>query len=112
MTAFTWFLVVLTEISSLGGQLLFKRAMGEQWENARAKAWCTLAGGAALMTVGFFVWLSLLARFELSFLYPFDGLSRLALLGAAAVILHERISFRLLTGALLIAVGVAFVATS
>ena len=38
-----------------------------------------LAAGVLAMTVGFFTWLTLLQRFNLSYLYPFEGLNNVIL---------------------------------
>ena len=67
---------------SIAGQLLFKSAMSDT--TSRRKSALTLTGGIAVMALGFFVWQGLLARFELSFLYPFEALDRLFILPAAA----------------------------
>ena len=64
------------------------------------------------MAVGFFVWLRLLKRFPLSFLYPFEGLDRLFILPAAAFFLREKITARLWAGVFLIVGGVVLVAAS
>jgi hypothetical protein len=42
------------------------------------------------MTVGFFTWLALLRRFDLSYLYPFEGVDRVLLAVAAWLILRRK----------------------
>ncbi len=112
MTLLTLLAIVVTEGCSIAGQIFFKLAMGHHWEASRARAMRLLAAGVAAMAVGFFLWLGLLGSFDLSFLYPFEGLSRLVLLGAAAFFLQEKITPSLWIGVLLISAGVALVAAS
>ncbi|PYI53225.1 MAG: hypothetical protein DMC62_06005, partial [Verrucomicrobia bacterium] len=49
------------------------------------------AGGIALMTLSFFLTLGLLQRFDLSYLYPFQGLSVIIISLMAAVMLKEKL---------------------
>ena len=71
-----------------------------------------LAGGVLAMTVGFFTWLALLRRFDLSYLYPFEGLDRVLLAFAAWLILKEKMTRDLWVVVILICIGTAFVAAS
>jgi drug/metabolite transporter (DMT)-like permease len=71
-----------------------------------------LAAGVLAMTVGFFTWLALLRRFDLSFLYPFEGLDRVLLALAAWLILREKVTTDLWIGVILICLGTTFVAAS
>jgi uncharacterized membrane protein len=64
------------------------------------------------MTVSFFLTLGLLQRFDLSYLYPFQGLSVIFITLLAAVTLKENISTRLMLGALLITAGIVLVSIS
>jgi drug/metabolite transporter (DMT)-like permease len=68
--------------------------------------------GIASMTISFFLTLGLLQRFDLSFVYPFQGLSVIIISAAATFLLKEKLSFQLLLGALLISLGVIFVSLS
>ena len=112
MNTFTILLIIVSECCSIVGQLFFKVAMGEKWESSRKQAWAALGAGVAAMAVGFFVWLGLMAKFELSFLYPFEGVNRIILLRGAIVFLKEKIAPRLWVGVLLISIGIAIVAAS
>ena len=112
MTIWSLLLVVLSESCSLTGQIFFKLAMRPTQEGTRISAGLALFAGVAAMALGFFVWLGLLSKFDLSFLYPFDGSNRVILLIVAAVFLKEKIALRLWIGVLLISIGVALVATS
>ncbi len=70
------------------------------------------AGGIALMTLSFFLTLGLLQRFDLSYLYPFQGLSVIIISLVAAVILKEKLTSQLTIGALLISAGIVLVSLS
>jgi uncharacterized membrane protein len=71
-----------------------------------------LARGVLAMTVSFFTWLALLRQFDLSYLYPFEGLDRVFLAFAAWLILKEKMSRDLWIGLVLICLGTTFVAGS
>jgi len=68
--------------------------------------------GIALMTVSFFLTLGLLQRFDLSYLYPFQGLSVIFITLTAAIVLKEKLSLRLIVGAVLISAGIVLVSMS
>ena len=110
MSIGSFLLIALSIACSIAGQVLFKFAMHD--EHPRKKSALVLAAGVVVMAVGFFVWLRLLARFDLSFLYPFEGLDRLFILPAAAFFLREKITPRLWIGVILIVGGVVLVAAS
>jgi len=95
-------------------QLVLKRAM----ESTRKSGFRNLrfalrvAGGIALMTISFFLTLGLLQRFDLSYLYPFQGLSVIFITVMAAVVLKEKLNLQLTIGALLISAGIVLVSLS
>ena len=64
------------------------------------------------MTISFFITLGLLQRFDLSYLYPFQGLSVIFITLMAAVALQEKLNLRLTIGALLISAGLVLVSLS
>ena len=68
--------------------------------------------GIVLMSISFFLTLGLLERFDLSYLYPFQGLSVIFITMMAAVVLKEKLNMRLTIGALLIGVGIVLVSLS
>ena len=70
------------------------------------------AGGIALMTLSFFLTLGLLQRFDLSYLYPFQGLSVIIISLMAAVMLKEKLTLQLTIGASLISAGIVLVSLS
>jgi uncharacterized membrane protein len=64
------------------------------------------------MTISFFLTLGLLQRFDLSYLYPFQGLSVIIISVMAAVMLKEKLTLQLIIGALLITAGIVLVSLS
>ncbi|CAN5230050.1 hypothetical protein BH20VER2_BH20VER2_16070 [soil metagenome] len=109
-------LLILTSIAGLvAGELLLKHAMQSTHAPAgfRQRTFVLfLAGGIAAMTVYFFLSLGLLQQFDLSYLYPFQGISVIFISIAAAVLLRERLTTQLVIGSLLITAGVVLVSLS
>ena len=112
MTFLLFCLVVFSVACSVTGQIFFKHAMSHASTSTGVRRRMDLAGGIVVMTVGFFTWLALLRRFDLSYLYPFEGLDRLLLAFAAWLILKEEMTRDLWIGIILICAGTIFVAGS
>jgi drug/metabolite transporter (DMT)-like permease len=109
-----FFFIVVSLLSFVAAQLVLKRAMEvSKTSGLRDSRFISLvAAGTALMTVSFFLTLGLLQRFDLSYLYPFQGLSVIFITLMAAVLLKEKLSLRLVIGALLISAGIVLVSMS
>jgi uncharacterized membrane protein len=109
-----FFFIVVSLLSFVAAQLILKRAMEFSATNGlRNSRFVSLAAtGIALMTVSFFLTLGLLQRFDLSYLYPFQGLSVIFITLMAAVALKEKLNLRLTVGALLITTGIVLVSLS
>jgi drug/metabolite transporter (DMT)-like permease len=109
-----FFFIVVSLLTFVAAQLILKRAMEAtattDFRNAEF-VW-KVTGGILLMTISFFLTLGLLQRFDLSYLYPFQGLSVIFITVTAAVVLKEKLSMRLTLGALLISVGIVLVSLS
>jgi len=114
MSFLAFFFIVVSLLSFVAAQLILKRAMEFSTANGLRNArFVSLAAiGIALMTVSFFLTLGLLQRFDLSYLYPFQGLSVIFITLLAAVALKENLSARLTLGALLITAGIVLVSIS
>ncbi len=114
MSFLAFFFIVVSLLSFVAAQLILKRAMEATttigFRNARFVSKVT--GGILLMTISFFLTLGLLQRFDLSYLYPFQGLSVIFITLMAEVVLKEKLSMRLTVGALLISVGIVLVSLS
>ena len=114
MTLWSLVLILVWLVTFVAGQLFFKRAM----ELSRAttfrnrKIISILSAGLFSMTISFFLNLGLLQRFDLSYLYPFQGLSLIIISLMAAVILKEKLTMQLTIGSLLITAGVVLVSLS
>ena len=105
MTPLAFLLVVMSESCSVAGQLFFKHAMGGGDGIRKGK----LTAGIVVMAIGFFLWMGLMSNFQLSFLYPFDGLNRVLLMIGASVFLKEKMTVNLWVGVMLICAGVLLV---
>jgi drug/metabolite transporter (DMT)-like permease len=103
-------LIFLTLVTFVAGQLLLKHAMERDLRSAAFVKF--FSAGLVAMTFSFFVTLGLLRHFDLSYLYPFQGLTVVIITILAAVILREKMTARLLFGAVLISAGVVLVSLS
>ncbi len=114
MSFLAFFFIVVSLLSFVVAQLILKRAMVATittgFRNVRF-VWKVTAG-IVLMTISFFLTLGLLQRFDLSYLYPFQGLSVIFITLMAAVVLKEKLNLRLAIGALLISAGIVLVSLS
>ena len=114
MSFLAFFFIVVSLVSFVAAQLILKRAMEASkttgFRNTRF-IW-RVTCGIVLMTISFFLTLGLLQRFDLSYLYPFQGLSVIFITLMAAVVLKEKLSVRLAIGALLISAGIVLVSLS
>jgi uncharacterized membrane protein len=114
MTPFALFLILVAIAALVAGELLLKHAMEStvvRGYRQRTFGFFLVAGMIA-MAVYFFLTLGLLQRFDLSFLYPFEGLSVIFISLAAAVLLREKLTSQLIIGSLLITAGVVLVSLS
>src|SRR5215216_3370278 len=114
VTVLAFFLIVVSLVSFVVAQLVLKRAMemsrGLSLRNPRI-IWL-LTVGVVLMAISFFLTLGLLQRFDLSYLYPFQGLSVVIITVMAAVTLKEKATLQLTIGTILIAAGIVLVSLS
>jgi drug/metabolite transporter (DMT)-like permease len=105
-------LILISLVTFVAGQLLLKRAMtlsSRSSEPKRRRMILLLLAGIASMTISFFLTIGLLQRFDLSYLYPFQGLSVIIISVCAAIVLHEKLTLQLTIGALLISAGIILV---
>jgi uncharacterized membrane protein len=114
MTLWSFFLILMSLITFVAGQLLLKKGMELTTEINRdaCRFGSFITAGIVAMTISFFLMLGLLQRFDLSYLYPFQGLSVVLIAITAAVILHEKLTLQLLIGSLLISAGIVLVSLS
>lgn len=114
MSFLAFFFIVVSLLSFVAAQLILKRAMEATTTSGfrNTQFVSKVTGGVLLMTISFFLTLGLLQRFDLSYLYPFQGLSVIFITLIAAAVLKEKLSMRLAIGALLISVGIVLVSLS
>jgi undecaprenyl phosphate-alpha-L-ara4N flippase subunit ArnE len=107
-------LCTVCQLFLVAGQLLLKRAMNATHDEPppRGKIASNLAGGIALLSLWFFLWLGLLGQWELSHLFPFEGLNPALLMIGAWIFLRERVPPRGWVGIVLISAGIALVSGS
>ena len=114
MTTRSLVLITIWLCAFVSGQLLFKRAMefSRPLGFRNRQTVITLGLGISVMTLSFLLNLGLLQRFDLSYLYPFQGSSIIIIALLAAVLLKEKLTPRLIIGTLLITAGVVLVSMS
>ena len=112
MTAIALIIVLVALVAHTAGQIFLKKAMAPVEADAAFRSRAVMfpfVTGIALMTIQFFLNLGLLQRFDLSFIYPFQGLGVIIITLTAGITLQEKMSLQLVVGSLLISVGVALV---
>ena len=114
MSFLAFFFIVVSLLSFVVAQLILKRAMEATTTTGfrNPQFVSKVTAGILLMTISFFLTLGLLQRFDLSYLYPFQGLSVIFITLMAAVVLKEKLNLRLTIGALLISAGIVLVSLS
>jgi len=108
VTPLAFLVVLISDSCGLAGQIFFKHAMGGREGNKGTM----LTAGIAVKAVGFFLWVGLLSRYDLSFLYPFEGLQGVVLMFAASIFLKEKMTLNLWMGVALISAGIMLVSRS
>lgn len=114
MSFLAFFFIIASLLSFVVAQLILKRAMQFSAKTGFRDSrfiWL-MATGVALMTISFFLTLGLLQRFDLSYLYPFQGLSVIFIALTAKIVLKEKLSLQLTIGSILISAGIVLVSMS
>ena len=114
MTALGITLATVCQLFLVVGQLLLKHGMNAvdvRPRNSSAIA-SRLALGVICLTVWFFLWLGLLAKWDLSKLFPFEGMDPALLVIGAWLFLKEKLTLATWIGIALISVGIAMVSGS
>jgi len=107
MSAKAILLCVVCELALVAGQILLKRGMSATPIRVGA-----LAGGIGFEAIWFFLWIYLLARWDLSRLFPFEGLNPVLIAIGAVIFLKERLPIKAWIGIAMISVGIALVSMS
>ena len=114
MTWLAFVLILVALAAFVAGQLFLKHAMESSTTTGLRdrKVIFFLCSGVLSITIHFFVTLGLLAHLDLSYVYPFQGLSVIIISLAAAIVLREKLTVQLTIGALLISAGIVLVSLS
>ncbi|MDD2710226.1 MAG: EamA family transporter [Verrucomicrobiae bacterium] len=107
-------LILFSQICLVAGQLWLKHSMNMTHHTTMDRSLFAkiFLAGIAAMTLWFFLWLGLMRHFDLSYLYPFEGLSPILLVIGANFFLHEKMTLQLWIGTLFISAGLSLVAMS
>ena len=65
-----------------------------------------------MFAANFFINIGLLQRFDLSYFFPFQGVSVILIAVVGAYVLKERLTLRLTIGSIIISLGIALVSVS
>jgi undecaprenyl phosphate-alpha-L-ara4N flippase subunit ArnE len=114
MTASILFLCLASQFCLVTGQLLTKHAMNAT--NLSPTPWPRVIGrlslGIAVLTGWFFIWAGLLQKKDLSYIFPFEGISPVLIVLGASAFLKEKPTAKSWIGIGLISLGIALVAAS
>ena len=114
MTAVGITLAIVCQLFLVIGQLLLKHGMNAVDVRPRnfSRIVSRLVFGILCLTVWFFLWLGLLVRWDLSKLFPFEGMDPALLVIGAWLILKERLTLGTWVGIAFISIGIALVSGS
>jgi bacterial/archaeal transporter family protein len=112
MNVFPLFLIFCALVTFVTGQILFKHAMETSHSGFDRHFARFFIPAIVCMTVSFFITLGLLQRFDLSYVYPFQGLSVIIVSVMGGIVLKEKLTSQLIIGAVLISAGVILVSLS
>ena len=113
MSWVSFLLILIALVTFVAGQLLLKKGMElTAGPKCYRRVTLFLGSGIGAMTISFFLTLGLLQRFDLSYLYPFQGLSVILIAITAALTLREKVTLQLAIGASLISAGIILVSLS
>src|SRR5689334_5506980 len=111
MTVFAIVLIFVSVSCFVAGQILLKHAMelGQRASCSRSLVATVFGSAMAAFAVNFFVNIGLLQRFDLSYFFPFQGLSVILIALFGAWFLKEKVGIRLTIGSIVISWGVILV---
>ena len=114
MTGAAVCLLLLTLLAQVGAQILLKRAMDSHGLASASKLdfGFRLTAGTGCLALSFFLTLGLLRNYDLSYIFPFQGVTVILISLAAALMLHEKLSLQLIVGSIAITAGVVLVSLS
>lgn len=107
MTPLQLGLVLLAQAAQVAGQILFKTGMTRTGGRVPL-----VAAGTAMLAFWFLAWLQLLRSLDVSYLYPFEGLSLVLIVLASRIFLGERLRASAAVGVAIMTAGVILVGLS
>jgi multidrug transporter EmrE-like cation transporter len=114
MTLISFIIVLIAITGHAAGEIALKKAM--ETSNTAGfrsrKFMAPFVAGIFFMTVQFFLGIGLLQKYDLSFIYPFQGLNVIMIAVAAAILLREKLNLQLIVGSILISAGIVLVSIS
>ena len=114
MTPFFALLIFITVSCFVAGQILLKQAMDIMARETYSRVHATIVFASAIIVfaANFFINIGLLQRFDLSYFFPFQGMSVILIALVGAYVLKEKMTLRLTIGSLIISLGIALVSLS
>jgi len=111
-TAIIFLLIV--QVILVAGQVFVKHGMNltHQSPRPRGRIAANMTAGIGMLALWFCLWMGLLQKLDLSYAYPFEGLSPVLIVLASWVMLKEETSWRLWLGVGLISAGTTIVGFS
>lgn len=112
MTPLSLGLLLFSQVALVAGQIFLKKGMKEvdRKPRRRGRVLARVGAGIVLLTVWFLVWMGLLQKLDISYVFPFQGLCPVLMVFAARILLRERVDWRTSLGVALIAAGTVLVA--
>lgn len=114
MTSLAALLIFVSVTCFVAGQILLKHAVDitEREIYSRRHATIVFASAIIVFAANFFINIGLLQRFDLSYFFPFQGLSVILIAFVGAYVLKEKLTLRLTIGSIVISLGVILVSLS
>lgn len=102
------------QLFQVAGQVFLKHAMlaVDAVPRVRGRVGLCLLVGLAFLTFWFLLWIGLMQRWNLSAIYPFEGLCPVLMVLGARVFLREKLGAAGWAGVMLITAGIMLVAGS
>lgn len=114
MTVNILLMCLAAQLCLVTGQLLTKYAMNAT--NLSPTPWGKVMGrlglGVAILAGWFFIWAWLLQKKDLSYIFPFEGISPVLIVLGATIFLKEKPTVQTWAGIGVISLGIALVAAS